>query len=180
MISDECDRELYSFVCDYLKENGYVQYEISNFSKKGYESKHNLKYWNCDEYIGLGISAHSYLNGIRFFNTSDFCEYLNDNFHSNEKNVLSEDDKISEYIIMRLRLSDGINEKEFFNKFKKDFYTSYKDIIDKFIKNDLMIYENNSYKLSKKGLDISNSIMCEFVWFCTKYNPQKIFLWTIC
>ena len=163
LVYDEYDRELYSFVCDYLMKNGYIQYEISNFSKKGFESKHNLKYWNCDEYIGLGVSAHSYLDGIRFYNTHNLCEYLNENFHSDEKTILSENDKISEYIIMRLRLYDGINEEEFYKRFKKDFYPIYKEIIDKFIENDLMIYENNSYKLSKKGMDVSNSIMCEFV-----------------
>ena len=161
--SDEYDRKLYHMVKEFLKNNGYEQYEISNFAKKGHYSKHNLKYWNCDEYIGLGVAAHSYLDGIRFYNTSRFDEYLNGFFHSEEKTILSEEDKISEYIIMRLRLLDGIFEKEFYKRFKKDFYSLYKNTIDKFIKADLMIKENNAYKLTERGMDISNSIMCEFV-----------------
>ncbi len=163
VISDEYDRELYTLAKNILKDNGYFQYEISNFSKSGYESRHNLKYWNCDEYIGLGVSAHSYLDGVRFYNTSDINEYLQKNFHNNEKTILSQDDKISEYIIMRLRLSSGINEKEFYERFKVSFYDKYKAILDKFIKSKLLIYENDSYKLSEKGIDVSNSIMCEFV-----------------
>lgn len=162
-ISDEYDRELYTLAKDILKDNGYFQYEISNFSKPGYESRHNLKYWNCDEYIGLGVSAHSYLDGVRFYNTQDINEYLQNKFHNDEKTVLSTDDKISEYIIMRLRLSEGINEKEFYERFKIDFYENYKIILDKFIKAELVTYENNAYKLSEKGIDVSNSIMCEFV-----------------
>lgn len=163
VVSDEYDRKLYSLTKKILKDNGYTQYEISNFSKPGYESKHNLKYWNCDEYIGLGVSAHSYLDGVRFYNTSDIDKYLQKKFRNNEKTILSEDDKISEYIIMRLRLSSGVNEKEFYEKFKIDFYRKYKTILDKFIKLNFVIYENNSYKLSEKGIDVSNSIMCEFV-----------------
>lgn len=159
---DEYDRELYHFTKEFLKEHGYEQYEISNFSKRGMESKHNLKYWNCDEYIGLGASAHSYLNGIRFYNTSNLENYLSGN-HFEDKTILSFDDKISEYIIMRLRLNDGIYEKEFLKRFNKNFYNEYKPIIDKFINQGFMTYENDAYKLTEKGIDVSNSIMCEFV-----------------
>lgn len=162
-LSDEDDRELYSFAKAFLKNNNYEQYEISNFSKKGYSSKHNLKYWNCDEYIGLGVAAHSYIDGERFYNTSDFKEYLNGNFHCEEKIMLSTEDKISEYIIMRLRLSDGIFEEEFYKRFNKDFYLLYKNQLDNFIKSGFIKYENKAYKLSDKGINVSNSIMCEFV-----------------
>ena len=162
-ISDEDDRELYSFTKTFLKNNSYEQYEISNFSKKGHESKHNLKYWNCDEYIGLGVAAHSYIDGTRFYNTSCFTEYLNGKSHCEEKTILSTEDKISEYIIMRLRLLDGIFEEEFYKRFNKDFYLLYKNQIDNFIKSGFIKYENKAYKLTDKGIDVSNSIMCEFV-----------------
>ncbi len=161
--SDEYDRELYSLAKDTLTENGYEQYEISNFSKKGFKSKHNLKYWNCDEYIGLGVAAHSYLNDIRFYNTSKISEYINGIYHIEEKTILSKKDKISEYIIMRLRLTDGICVNEFQKRFSVDFYDTYKALIDKFISAGFIKYEENSYKLTDKGFDISNSIMCEFV-----------------
>ena len=161
--SDDYDRELYALAKDILSQNGYEHYEISNFSKKGFKSRHNLKYWNCDEYIGLGVAAHSYLNGTRYYNTSKINEYLNGNYHSEEKTILSTQDKISEYIIMRLRLTDGINKDEFKKRFNVDFYESYNDTIDKFINTGFMKYENNCYILTEKGFDISNSIMCEFI-----------------
>ena len=160
--SDDYDRELYTLAKDILSQNGYEQYEISNFAKKGFKSRHNLKYWNCDEYIGLGVAAHSYLNGIRFYNTSEIDEYLNGFYHK-EETSLSNEDEISEYIIMRLRLKDGIVASEFKKRFNVDFYESYKSLIDKFINTGFMKYENNSYKLTDKGFDVSNSIMCEFI-----------------
>lgn len=168
--SDEYDRELYELAKDTLTKNGYEQYEISNFAKKGFKSRHNLKYWNCDEYIGLGVAAHSYLNGIRFYNTSEIHEYLNENYHTEEKTNLTNDDKISEYIIMRLRLTDGIPREEFKERFNIDFYESYKTLIDKFVDAGFMKYKDNSYKLTDKGFDISNSIMCEFVWFFINFS----------
>ena len=161
--SDDYDRELYTLAKDILYQNGYEQYEISNFARNGLYSKHNLKYWNCDEYIGIGVAAHSYLNGTRFYNTSEMNEYLNGNCHIEEKTFLTNEDKICEYIIMRLRLTDGIPTEEFKKRFNIDFYKNYKALIDKFINAGFMKYENNSYKLTDKGFDISNSIMCEFV-----------------
>ena len=163
MTSDDYDRELYTLAKNILSQNGFEQYEISNFAKKGFKSRHNLKYWNCDEYIGLGVAAHSYLNGIRFYNTSELQEYLNGFYHK-EETVLSNKDKISEYIIMRLRLTDGISSSEFKKRFNVDFYESYKSLIDKFINTGFMKYESSSYKLTDKGFDVSNSIMCEFIW----------------
>ena len=73
---DEFDRELYHFAVDYLKQYGYGQYEISNFAKKGMECAHNIKYWSCDEYIGLGVAAHSYYKGVRYYNTTSLAQYM--------------------------------------------------------------------------------------------------------
>ncbi len=161
--SDEYDRELYTLAKNILSQNGYRQYEISNFAKEGFKSRHNLKYWSCDEYIGLGVAAHSYLNGTRFYNTSEINDYLKGNYHTKEETVLTKEDKISEYIIMRLRLTDGVPTEEFKKKFNADFYEIYKTIIDKFISAGFMKYEDKSYRLTDRGFDISNSIMCEFV-----------------
>lgn len=163
VMDDDVDRELYHKACEYLKEKGYSRYEISNFSKKGYECRHNLKYWNCDEYIGLGVSAHSYVENVRYYNTSDFNEYLCGNFHEKEKTILTTDDKISEYIIMRLRLSDGIFEKDFFKRFNIDFGEKFEKQLTKLISAELIEHKDNKYFLTERGIDISNSVMCEFV-----------------
>lgn len=162
LTSDEYDRELYTLAKDTLSQNGYCQYEISNFSKEGFKSRHNLKYWNCDEYIGLGVAAHSHLNGIRFYNSSEIQEYINGFYHK-EETLLKKEDKISEYIIMRLRLTEGIPLEEFKKRFNIDFYEKYKELIDKFVSAGFMKCENNSYRLTDSGFNISNSIMCEFV-----------------
>ena len=177
---DEYDRELYHFTNAFLKANGYNRYEISNFSKNGYECRHNLKYWNCDEYIGLGISAHSYQDGKRFYNTSDLFEYLSEDFSPVEVLNLSYADKISEYMIMRLRLLEGIFCDDFFKRFGKRIEEIYPKQLEKLTKNKLLINTDGYYRLSDYGIDISNTVLCEFVWFCTNFMYIVFILWTIC
>lgn len=160
---DEHDRKLYHMAVEFLKNNGYMRYEISNFAKNNKECKHNLKYWSCNEYIGLGVAAHSYLKGERFYNVSDLSEYIKGFYHSDEKLILSNEDKISEYIIMRLRLDAGIEEKEFSKRFNKSFYFTYKEKIDKLCLLGLMRKEGGRYYLTDYGIDVSNTVMCEFV-----------------
>lgn len=160
---DEFDRELYHFTVDYLKKNGYDRYEISNFAKAGKECRHNIKYWNCDEYIGLGVAAHSYIDGVRSYNVQELEEYLKGNYHSEDKAVLNNDDKISEYMIMKLRMSEGINEEEFFRRFKISIKDRYSKQLDRFMKLGLIKYENGYYFLTDYGIDVSNSVLCEFV-----------------
>lgn len=160
---DEQDRKLYHFTVDFLKKYGYGRYEISNFAKEGKECAHNIKYWSCDEYIGIGTAAHSYLDGVRFYNTSDFAEYIKGNFHTDDKDLLSKKDMISEYMIMKLRMSEGINEEVFCEKFGLSLDEIYHNQLRKFVDNKLMKHENGFYFLSDYGIDVSNSVLCEFV-----------------
>lgn len=157
---EDTDRNNFDEICKYLKENGYNRYEISNFSRKGFKCKHNLKYWNCNEYIGLGVSAHSYYMGQRFYNTSDFKTYLDGNFN-HEFITLSKKDKMSEFMIMGLRKTDGIEISEFEKRFNKNPLDIYN--IEKFQKLGLIINDGKNIFLSGRGLDVSNSILCEFV-----------------
>lgn len=161
--SDDYDRELYKFTTQYLKENGYNRYEISNYAKPSKECRHNIKYWSCEEYIGLGVAAHSYLDGVRFFNTSDFSEYLDGNFHNPDKEILTHTDKVCEYMIMKLRMSEGINEAEFFNLFGAKIDDIYKNELEKFLRLGLIKKQNGNYSLTDYGIDISNSVLCEFI-----------------
>lgn len=162
-IDDEYDRKMYRMCVEYLKENGYNRYEISNFARGMNKCQHNLKYWNCEEYIGLGVAAHSFLGNVRSFNTSDLEKYLSGSFHEEEKTILSKEDKISEYIIMRLRLSDGVLKEQFYERFGLDFEKIYKSQIDKLIASGLMAHEGGRYFLTDLGIDLSNTAMCEFV-----------------
>jgi len=164
---EELEREMYAYTLKFLKEKGYKQYEISNFATKRKECRHNLVYWNLDEYIGCGVSAHSYSNGYRYSNTSDIKEYI-DNL---SKNVLKEDsrcknsikDDIEEFMFMGLRKIDGINVNEFKNRFNLDIDNVYKDVIEKYIKNGLLIRFEDKLFLSPRGIEISNSVMCDFI-----------------
>lgn len=155
------DREMYADTVEFLKKFGFNRYEISNFAKQGYECRHNLKYWNCDEYIGLGAAAHSYIGEERFFNSNNIKEYIIDN--KREKITLSEADKISEFMMMGLRKCSGINIDEFKNRFGKTIDEVFGAELNKFMRLDLLQYHNGSYGLTDRGIDVSNSVMCDFL-----------------
>ncbi len=162
-ISDEdTEREMYETAVSLLEKAGYNRYEISNFSKKNSECKHNLKYWQCDEYIGAGLAAHSLIDGIRYENTADMKEYIKGNYLK-EKNVLSLEDKISEYIIMSFRLTRGVLNKAFYEKFGIDFDKTYEKQLNRFIKLGLIEKTIAGFRLTNEGISLSNSVLCEFV-----------------
>ncbi len=148
-----CD--LYLSAVSFLGDAGYYQYEISNFSEKGYESRHNLKYWHCEEYLGLGASAHSFFNGKRFYyerSIDDFIKGIspvNDGFGGDEE----------EYIMLALRLSEGL----VFDKFKKRFGKAVPDSIIKkareLQKHGLVNADDCSISLTVNGFLVSNSII---------------------
>lgn len=158
---EDADREMYAYTVDFLKKNGFLQYEISNFAKIGYECRHNIKYWTGEKYIGLGTAAHSYNGDARYYNTSDINEYING--AEREITPLTREDKISEFIITGLRMNTGISEQVFYERFGTDIMSLYGKEIERFIGLDLMRYDGERYSLTEKGIDVSNSILCEFV-----------------
>lgn len=159
--TDDEDREMYAITVDFLKKHGFMRYEISNFAKEGYECRHNLKYWQCDEYIGIGAGAHSYIGNERFFNTDNLQEYING--AKREVTLLTKNDKISEFMMMGLRTQKGVCNQEFKKRFGVEINDIFKSETEKFIKLGLMNYDGSCYSLSDRGFDISNSIMCEFI-----------------
>lgn len=163
MPDEDDDRDMYDVLKLELNNKGYLRYEISNFAQKGYECRHNIKYWNCDEYIGLGLAAHSYIDGKRFYNTSDLNKYLSGEFRDTDIIYLSDDDKMSEFMMMGLRKINGISKTEFFKRFNIEISEIYKEQLSKFINLKLMKESDDRYFLTDKGMDISNSIMCEFI-----------------
>lgn len=161
--SEAEDRQMYAMTVEKLKNGGFEQYEISNFAKPGFECRHNKKYWQCEEYIGLGIAAHSYMDGRRFYNTSDLGEYISGKKHSDDVMVLTERDKIGEFMIMGLRMNKGVSETEFLRRFGKPVDLLYKSELEKFCAGGFIIRKNGAIALSDKGRDVSNSVFCEFV-----------------
>lgn len=167
MPDEEVERKMYYAGRSVMEDNNLIQYEISNFAVKGYECRHNLRYWNQEEYIGFGPSAHSFLNSIRYSNPSDlkfYCEKSDaDSFERVIQEELSEDDLMFENIMLKLRLTVGISINEFNQRFKADFNEMYKLQIKYLLKYDLIEYVNNNIRLTKKGMDVSNAVIEEFM-----------------
>ena len=166
---EETERIMYWTVVNELKENGYNQYEISNFSKKTYESKHNTNCWKQKQYIGLGTSAHSYLNKKRYSNTNNIEEYIKNIQENNiSKNITiheeqTEESTMNEYMLLGLRMIQGININEFKQKFKIDPTIKYKEILEKLQKENLIQITETSIKLTKQGIDLGNIVWEEFI-----------------
>lgn len=158
---EDIEREMYWKVKNVLENNGYNQYEISNFSKEKYESKHNLNCWNQEEYIGFGIAAHSYLNRTRFQNDIDFNKYEKANIIINE--IQNKQEQMNEYMIIGLRKIEGVNISKFKNKFADNPIFTYRKQLDKLTKEELIEITGNNIKLTNKGLDFANIVWEEFI-----------------
>ena len=161
-VDEDLDADMYDLINNKLISNGFFQYEISNYSKKGYESKHNLTYWNYNDFYGISLSSSGKENNVRYDNTKDFNKYLNGDYIEN-KVILSQDDLMFEHIMMGLRKKEGINIKDFNLRYKTSLIDKYKDVIKSLI-NDGLIEINNEYiRCSVKGLLISNDVIVKFM-----------------
>lgn len=161
-IDEDIDYEMYKYIEDTLEKNNYIHYEISNYAKNGYQSKHNLVYWNNEEYYGFGLSSTSYINNERITNTKNLRNYLNGKYIGTS---ISEDKeiKMENEVMLGLRKLDGIN----LDRFKDKFNVSLEDIynIDNLISEGYLVKEDNYIKINKKYMYISNEIIvriCEF------------------
>lgn len=166
---DEMERKMYYTVKNMLENNGYIHYEISNFAKKGFESKHNLDCWSQKEYMGFGAAAHSYTNNFRFSNIENIEEYIN-NFKNNkeEDNLIfhekqNRESKMKEYMMLGLRKIEGVNIQQFKNKFVENPIFIFRKEIEKLVNEELLEVDGNFIKLTKKGLDLANLVWEEFV-----------------
>ena len=166
---EEIERYMYWFAKRKLEKNGYIHYEISNFSKPGYMSKHNMDCWKQKEYLGFGVSASSYENKKRYSNTNSIKKYIkNINMNKLENNINVEEkqtisDQRNEYMILGLRKLSGINIDEFVKKFSRSPLVIYRKQIEDLLAKDLITIDINSIKLSKKGLDFANIVWEEFI-----------------
>lgn len=165
-LSEECDRKLYHIGVNKLKELGYIHYEISNGAKPGFQCRHNLKYWDFQEYLGLGLGAHSFSKGTRFANTENIREYIESSGNSlSYKHNNSQRDSVFEYVFTALRKTDGIDFSDFKETFEHDFWYYYDDIKDKILqyeKKGKIVLTKAGISLTIEGMDISNAIMSEF------------------
>ena len=166
---DELERNMYWYVKNTLELNGYKHYEISNFAKKGYESKHNMNCWNQMEYVGIGTAAHSYRDITRYSNTEDIKEYIKNvqkgEFEKNRiiHEIQKEDDSKKEFMLLGLRKIDGIKISEFKNKFGDNPIYLYRNELKKLSDEKLIIIQDDNIRLSNKGIDLANLVWEEFV-----------------
>ena len=155
-IDEDIDYEMYKYIEDALEKNDYIHYEISNYAKNGYQSKHNLVYWNNEEYYGFGLSSTSYINNKRITNTKNLRKYLNGEYL--DTSVYEDKDiRMENEIMLGLRKFDGID----LDRFKEKFNVSLEDIynIDNLVRNGYLIRDNNCIKIDKKYMYISNEII---------------------
>ncbi len=162
--SEEIERKMYWKVKEKLEKYGYIYYEISNFAKPGYESKHNMACWSQEEYIGFGLGAHSYFNNLRYSNVADFDEYFN--WSENSKIIherQEKKDKMNEYMLLGLRKIDGVRISEFKNKFVDNPLYLYRETLSKLVTQNLIEVDEDNIRLTQKGIDLANLVWREFV-----------------
>lgn len=157
-IDDFLDLEMYNIICSKLK--AYNHYEISNFSKKGYESKHNLTYWNNEHYYGFGMGASGYIDNIRYTNTKSINEYIKGNYILEEEKLDIKETMENE-MILGLRKLEGVNISNFKKKYNKEIKEVFK--IDKLIEEGKLLIENDYIKINSKYLYVSNEILINFI-----------------
>ena len=166
---EDLEREMYWKAKKELEQNGYVHYEISNFAKIGYESKHNMNCWLQKEYLGFGVAAHSYFNGKRYCNTNsikEYCENIKEgNLIKNRTicEIQTEEDKKKEYMLLGLRKIEGVNIQDFKNKFTQNPIYLFRNELEKLVQQELIEIDLNQIKLTNKGLDLANLVWEEFV-----------------
>ena len=169
LTDDNIERKMYWQTKEILENAGFIHYEISNFARKGYESKHNLACWNQEEYIGVGASAHSYSNNVRYSNTESLEEYIYnyengkdiDNLIFHEKQ--NKESKMKEYMMLGLRKIQGVDINAFKNCFGQNPIYIFKQEIYKLTSEKLIMVDGNCIRLTNKGLDLANLVWEEFV-----------------
>ena len=169
LLSEELERKMYWETKKLLELNDYKHYEISNFSKKGFESKHNRDCWNQEEYIGFGLAAHSYYNEMRFANIDSLEVYINNIKNNNfEKNIdineiQDKPAKMREFMLIGLRQIDGVKISDFERKFRINPLFYFRFEISRLTDEDLIEVDLDNIKLTEKGLDFANQVFEEFI-----------------
>ena len=165
--SEETDRQMYALTKERLAAEGYQRYEISNYARPGWECRHNLTYWQMEEYLGVGLGSASYWNGKRFSNERDLHAYLSQkaDSHVAEAQILSKQEEMEEYVFLGLRMTQGISPEAYQKRFGVDFYQLYQKILQDLQKNGLLAETENRDRiyLTDRGIDVSNVVLAEFL-----------------
>lgn len=161
---DDTCAEFYELCCERFAKSGYRRYEISNFSLDGRESRHNLKYWSLEDYVGFGVAAYSCFRGERFGNSRNIKDFLEGRDVCEYRQKISNNDKISEYVMLGLRLEKGISLEDYFVISGRELFEDYPTVKD-FISKGFMKLEDGRLAFSTKGFLVSNIILSEILAF---------------
>lgn len=166
LMDDDLERDIFSYIRNYLKDLELNRYEISNFSKKSFESYHNRKYWSEGGYLAFGLGASGFLSNVRYNNVKNFVKYeklINQGkFPIEFREFISKDEREKEYIIFKLREVEGINLKEFENIFGHSLLEKYSEIVEKFYRERFFEIDQN-LRFTHKGFDLSNEFYIEII-----------------
>ena len=164
LADDDTAADMYELVVKMMKDAGYRHYEISNFARGGRESKHNCKYWRLDEYLGLGLAAHSDFGGKRLENTRDMERYLGGEWLEAASDI-SNSEREFEFLMLGFRTADGISKSEFLARFGVDFDEKYGEKMEKFKKMGYFCEKGDALALTESGFEVSNAILTEILDF---------------
>lgn len=159
-IQEELDAQMYQYICKKLKSKQYIHYEVSNFSKEKNQSKHNLKYWNNEEYYGFGLSASGYIDGVRYTNTLNLSKYLQEEF-SGKKELLSQKDIMDHEIMLGLRKMEGIHLESFFQKYGVQLEESYP--VEPLLKSKELIKKKGYLFINPDKIYVMNEILIKLI-----------------
>ena len=159
-ILEELDASMYEEICDLLDVKKYEHYEVSNFALKGKKSKHNLKYWNNEEYYGFGLGASGYTNGVRYENTRSLTEYVKGNVRKKEE-ILSVEDKMYNELMLGFRKMEGINLKEFFIKYGVNMQEVFD--LHEVLKNEELIVDGEYIYVNPEYIYVMNEILIKIL-----------------
>ena len=155
-LDGDIQSQMYYLICNTLKDNGYIHYEISNFSKSNYESKHNLVYWNNEKYYGFGLGASGFINNLRYTNTKNIINYNKGNYIY-EKDIIDKNQMILDEVMLNLRKKEGINLSSFKNKYNYSFSKLFK--IDELLIDNLLIKTKTNIFIPEDKMFVSNEII---------------------
>lgn len=165
--SEDEEFEMYQLIREVLKKNGYQQYEVSNFSKTGYESIHNSTYWHNDAYYGFGAGAHGYVEQLRHMNIKGVREYI-EWIRQGKRPILDThiveiEEEMENFMILGLRLLKGIHRQEFEKRYQKKMEDVFGDVLNSLEEKGLLAQENGRIKLTEKGLLFGNDVFASFI-----------------
>ncbi len=156
--NDDEMSDFYLYACSKMEEKGYMQYEISNFAKEGYQSQHNNVYWKLEDYLGIGPSAHSCINGKRYYYPRNLNEFI-----KNPQFILDGNVDVDEYIMLSLRLKSGLSLDKLKENWGKELTSRQLAKLEIFKRNGLIKFDNNIISLTPKGFLVENAISCEIM-----------------